>query len=53
MIWGDDWDPLLAKDKNGLLVKRMGEVGRRQDQKYTVMPGSYTRDISSAGIPSS
>ena len=23
---GKDWDPLLAKDKDGLLVKRMGEI---------------------------
>src|SRR5205085_2074638 len=26
VIWGDSWDPLLAKDKDGLLVKRLGEV---------------------------
>ncbi len=26
VIWGDDWDPLLARDTDGLLVRRMGEV---------------------------
>ncbi|MCL4246259.1 MAG: hypothetical protein KJ002_14190 [Candidatus Dadabacteria bacterium] len=26
VIWGSNWDPLLAKDKDGLLVKRMGEA---------------------------
>src|SRR5438445_5530620 len=26
VVWGSDWDPLLAKDKDGLLVKRMTEV---------------------------
>jgi pyruvate dehydrogenase E1 component len=26
VIWGGDWDPLLARDKTGLLLKRMGEV---------------------------
>ena len=26
VIWGSDWDPLLAKDADGLLVRRMGEV---------------------------
>jgi len=44
VIWGDDWDPLLAKDKQGILVKRMGEVVDGERQKYTVMPGSYIRE---------
>ena len=44
VIWGDDWDPLLAKDKHGLLVKRMGEVVDGEYQKYTVMPGEYIRE---------
>ncbi len=44
VIWGDDWDPLLANDDAGLLVKRMGEVVDGQYQKYTVMPGDYIRE---------
>ena len=44
VIWGDSWDPLLAKDKHGLLVKRMGEVVDGEYQKYTVMPGDYIRE---------
>ncbi|HKY64328.1 MAG TPA: pyruvate dehydrogenase (acetyl-transferring), homodimeric type [bacterium] len=43
VIWGSDWDPLLAKDHHGLLVKRMGEVVDGQYQKYSVEPGAYTR----------
>jgi pyruvate dehydrogenase E1 component len=43
VIWGDDWDPLLAKDANGLLVERMGEVVDGQYQKYTVSSGDYIR----------
>jgi pyruvate dehydrogenase E1 component len=43
VIWGDSWDPLLAKDRHGLLVKRMGEVVDGEYQKYTVMPGDYIR----------
>lgn len=43
VIWGDDWDPLLAKDKSGLLVKRMNEVVDGQFQKYTVSTGDYIR----------
>jgi pyruvate dehydrogenase E1 component len=44
VIWGDDWDPLLERDKTGLLVQRMGEVIDGEYQKYTVMPGSYIRE---------
>lgn len=44
VIWGDDWDELLARDKTGLLAKRMGEVVDGQYQKYTSMPGSYIRE---------
>ena len=43
VIWGDDWDPLLANDANGLLVQRMGEVVDGQYQKYTVSSGDYIR----------
>ena len=43
VVWGSDWDPLLAKDADGVLVRRMNEVVDGQYQKYTVMPGSYTR----------
>ena len=42
-IWGSDWDPLLAKDSEGLLVKRMNEVVDGQLQKYTVESGDYIR----------
>ncbi|TWU34149.1 Pyruvate dehydrogenase E1 component [Novipirellula aureliae] len=44
VVWGDDWDNLLAKDTTGLLVKRMNEVVDGQYQKYTGMPGSYIRE---------
>ncbi|MBN1587738.1 MAG: pyruvate dehydrogenase (acetyl-transferring), homodimeric type [Candidatus Omnitrophica bacterium] len=44
VIWGGDWDPLLAEDRGGQLVKRMNEVVDGNYQKYTVMPGAYTRE---------
>src|SRR5690349_18162486 len=44
VIWGSDWDPLLAQDKSGLLVKRMGEVVDGDYMKYAVEPGSYIRE---------
>jgi pyruvate dehydrogenase E1 component len=44
VIWGCDWDPLLAKDHDGLLAKRMGEVVDGQYQKYAVESGAYLRE---------
>jgi len=43
LIWGSHWDDLLARDKSGLLVKRMEEAVDGDYQKYSVEPGSYTR----------
>jgi len=43
VVWGSDWDPLLARDADGLLVQRMNEVVDGELQKYTVMPGDYIR----------
>ncbi len=43
VIWGSDWDPLLAVDEDGLLVQRMEEAVDGDYQKYSVAPGSYTR----------
>jgi len=43
VIWGSDWDQLLEKDTDGVLVKRMGEVPDGQYQKYTVSDGEYIR----------
>src|SRR6202521_4207978 len=43
-LWGREWDPLLAKDRDGLLVKRMGEIVDGQYQKYGVESGAYVRE---------
>jgi pyruvate dehydrogenase E1 component len=44
VIWGDSWDPLLARDVDGVLVKRMEQAVDGDYQKYSVEPGSYTRE---------
>ena len=44
VLWGADWDPLLAADRDGLLVQRMGEVVDGEYQKYTVAGGAYIRE---------
>ena len=43
VIWGEDWDPLLAQDTEGVLVRRMNETVDGQYQKYTVASGDYIR----------
>ncbi len=42
-IWGAEWDALLEKDTEGLLVKRMGEVVDGEYQKMAVESGAYVR----------
>src|SRR6266550_3282982 len=42
-IWGTDWDSLISNDRDGLLVKRMGEITDGQYQKYFVESGAYFR----------
>ncbi len=44
VLWGSDWDPLLAQDHDGLLARRMGEVVDGEYQKYTVAGGAYIRE---------
>lgn len=43
VLWGADWDDLLARDKEGLLIKRMGEVVDGEYQNYVVRGGAYIR----------
>jgi pyruvate dehydrogenase E1 component len=43
VIWGSDWDPLLEKDHEGKLVKRMSETVDGQYQKFSVETGEYIR----------
>ncbi|MGO9257744.1 MAG: pyruvate dehydrogenase (acetyl-transferring), homodimeric type [Bryobacteraceae bacterium] len=43
LIWGSDWDALLARDTTGLLRKRMGEVVDGEFQTYITKDGAYVR----------
>ena len=43
VIWGSDWDTLIQNDRDGLLVKRLGEVTDGQYQKFFVESGAYFR----------
>ena len=44
VIWGREWDELLAKDVDGVLVHRMGEVLDGESQKFSVETGAYIRE---------
>ncbi|MGH2407365.1 MAG: pyruvate dehydrogenase (acetyl-transferring), homodimeric type [Candidatus Limnocylindrales bacterium] len=44
VIWGREWDPLLAADVDGALVHRMGEALDGEYQKYSVETGAYIRE---------
>ncbi len=43
VIWGSDWDQFEAKDSDGLLAQRLGEIVDGQYQKYAVEDGAYMR----------
>ncbi len=43
VIWGSDWDNLIINDRDGILVRRMGEITDGQYQKYFVESGAYFR----------
>ena len=44
VLWGCDWDPLFARDHDGILANRLGEVVDGQFQKYAVESGAYFRE---------
>ena len=51
VIWGRDWDPLLAKDVDGVLVNKMNTTPDGQFQTYSVENGGYTREHFFGGDP--
>jgi pyruvate dehydrogenase E1 component len=44
VIWGSYWDPLLMRDTNGLLAKRMEEAVDGEYQAFKAKGGAYTRE---------
>src|SRR5499427_7674428 len=44
VLWGSEWDPILERDVEGLLVKRMGELVDGEYQKLVVSSGAYVRE---------
>lgn len=44
VIWGRDWDPLLAQDVDGVLVNQMNTTPDGQFQTFSVESGDYIRE---------
>ena len=44
VIWGREWDDLLARDVDGVLVNKMNETVDGEFQKYSVAGGAYIRE---------
>ena len=45
VLWGSEWDPILERDTEGLLVRRMGEMVDGDYQKLVVSSGAYVRQF--------
>src|SRR5947199_1268752 len=43
VIWGSDWDSLFARDRSGLLLKRMEESVDGEYQSFKAKGGTYVR----------
>ena len=44
VIWGREWDPLLARDVDGVLVNKMNTTVDGEFQKYATETGAYIRE---------
>ncbi|WP_431781672.1 pyruvate dehydrogenase (acetyl-transferring), homodimeric type [Streptomyces chumphonensis] len=44
LIWDRSWDPLLAQDRDGVLVNRLNTTPDGQFQTYATETGAYIRD---------
>jgi pyruvate dehydrogenase E1 component len=44
VVWGREWDDLLARDVDGVLVNKMNSTPDGQFQTYSVESGAYVRE---------
>ncbi|MFD6836073.1 pyruvate dehydrogenase (acetyl-transferring), homodimeric type [Streptomyces diastaticus] len=44
LVWDRSWDPLLAQDRDGLLVNKLNTTPDGQFQTYATETGSYIRE---------
>src|SRR3954449_8484866 len=51
VVWGREWDELLQRDVDGVLVNRMNSTPDGQFQTYSVETGGYIREHFFGGDP--
>ncbi|CAI8029456.1 Pyruvate dehydrogenase E1 component [Geodia barretti] len=51
VVWGSGWDPVFARDYDGRLAKRLGEIVDGEYQKFSVSDGAYIREHICNGDP--
>jgi pyruvate dehydrogenase E1 component len=44
LLWGSDWDPLFARDTDGVLLRRLHETVDGEFQKYAATDGRFNRE---------
>ncbi len=44
LMWGSDWDPLFARDADGVLLKRLHETVDGEFQAYAATDGRFNRE---------
>jgi pyruvate dehydrogenase E1 component len=44
LLWGSDWDPLFARDDEGVLLKRLHETVDGEFQTYAATDGRFNRE---------
>ena len=44
VIWGTNWDPLLARDVDGVLVKKMNDTVDGEYQRFKAEDGAFVRE---------
>ncbi|HEV8481508.1 MAG TPA: pyruvate dehydrogenase (acetyl-transferring), homodimeric type [Candidatus Eisenbacteria bacterium] len=44
VIWSRDWDPILARDVDGVLIERLNDTVDGQYQRYSIESGAYIRE---------
>jgi pyruvate dehydrogenase E1 component len=44
LLWGADWDPLFARDEEGVLLKRLHETVDGEFQTYAATGGRFNRE---------
>jgi pyruvate dehydrogenase E1 component len=44
LMWGSDWDPLFARDREGIILRRLHETVDGEFQTYAATDGRFNRE---------